>query len=304
MFPVKINRIEYIQNGSTREHVSLRTRHAVIAHSKIEKGPGRYGQAPERWVFVKAVAEPYGKLLWREYQAIRHISAYPWLSHPKKRRHPPITPRIIQPFIFIPDKHRYYLVVEHLRDPNARYALHPLLENQAPLGLDNWLIFFQSFCSAVRYIHRRGVYHCDLTPEHVWINEDCSIVRLIDFSMSVSPEADEFPLGGTDAYSPPELFSGGSESLTPSMMDSYGLATTLYFALTGKQYPMVGPIWCSLTDEINRGHIIEWQGGKCNNGPWGAHRNKTEIKKLTGALECDGKNRSDILSVVHPKNYP
>ncbi|CAL6056821.1 Kinase [Hexamita inflata] len=47
-------------------------------------------------------------------------------------------------------------------------------------GLVQTIKIFQSFCQAVQQLHKYNIFHCDIKPEHLLIDEDN--VYLIDFS--------------------------------------------------------------------------------------------------------------------------
>ncbi len=84
--------------------------------------------------------------------------------------------------------------------------------------------------SALAAAHEAEIVHCDLKPSNVLFARDGS-VRLSDFGAAHSSATHTLDLlRGSLLFAPPELLEGRRPSL-PN--DVYGLAVTLYFAVTG-----------------------------------------------------------------------
>ncbi|WP_438489886.1 serine/threonine-protein kinase [Streptomyces sp. S186] len=83
-------------------------------------------------------------------------------------------------------------------------------------------------CSAVHYLHGKGLLHLDLKPSNIVI--DCRRAKLLDLSIARSPGP--APPGiGTVGYLAPEQAGGGT--LSPAT-DVWGIGSTLYEAATGR----------------------------------------------------------------------
>ncbi|KAI5464519.1 kinase-like domain-containing protein [Mariannaea sp. PMI_226] len=92
----------------------------------------------------------------------------------------------------------------------------------------------------VRYIHSRGVMHCDIRPENFLIHaspDDNLNIRICDFGGSKCEELD------VDGYAFPAtafLHPSDAESEPSPVVDFFGLGSVLYFIQTG-HWPYRGP---------------------------------------------------------------
>ncbi|MBV6697109.1 serine/threonine protein kinase [Kitasatospora aureofaciens] len=111
----------------------------------------------------------------------------------------------------------------HLLDGRTR---RPTATDLALLGLH--------LCSAVHYLHGRGLLHLDLKPSNIVI--DCHRAKVLDLSVARPPGVAR-PGIGTDGYLAPEQARGGP--LTGAA-DVWGIGITLYRAATGA-VPFAGP---------------------------------------------------------------
>ncbi len=98
---------------------------------------------------------------------------------------------------------------------------HPLME-----------LFWQAL-QALRYLHRRGIFHCDLKPDNILVLPD-GTVKLLDFGLAtVRGQFNERHMFGTLPYLPPEVLNGHQHR---ESSDLYTLALILYELLHGS-YP-------------------------------------------------------------------
>ena len=109
---------------------------------------------------------------------------------------------------------------------------------------------------AIRYVHDKGVVHCDLKTENVLVSSERTetgrrkpSVKLLDFGLARLHEnaGQSMALSGTPAYLAPERIRGAAPA--PSM-DIYSLGIVFYEMVTGAP-PFTGPIESVLFKHIN-----------------------------------------------------
>jgi eukaryotic-like serine/threonine-protein kinase len=117
------------------------------------------------------------------------------------------------------------VILEMLRGETLRRALAAA---SAGLPVRDVAVLGTHVCSALGYLHDRGIVHLDLKPSNVVI--DGGVAKLIDFSIARAPG----PLrkrAGTRRYMSPEQARGG-EVGPPA--DVWGAGMVLYQAATGR----------------------------------------------------------------------
>jgi serine/threonine-protein kinase len=141
-------------------------------------------------------------------------------------------PVIVRGFGAVLDGARPHLVMEHLEGPH----LSRLLRKFGALAPEQTIPLALQLCSALHYLHAKRLVHLDVKPRNTIMGAP---PRLIDLSiMRTFDQAAELkePIG-TDAYMAPEQCDPSRAPVGPEA-DVFGLAATLYQAITGKRpYP-------------------------------------------------------------------
>ena len=117
---------------------------------------------------------------------------------------------------------------------------HTLSQVLERLGSFDWraaALCGMDLCSAVAAVHAKGLVHADIKAQNVMREEGGRIV-LVDFGLGQRLQHGRTgPTGvGTPVYAAPELFAGGSASVSS---DIYSLGVLLYHLVTG-QFPVHG----------------------------------------------------------------
>jgi serine/threonine protein kinase len=151
--------------------------------------------------------------------AVREARALRALRHPS----------LVRLFGDALDGERPHLVLEFLDGPR----LSTLLRKFGPLSAEQAVSLARQLCSALTYMANEGWVHLDLKPANIIVT---SSPTLIDLSVArTSMELGEItsPVG-TDAYMAPEQCLPELFGLIEARTDVWGLAVTLYKALTAR----------------------------------------------------------------------
>jgi serine/threonine protein kinase len=127
-----------------------------------------------------------------------------------------------------------YIVMEYV----AGRSLKSLTREAAPLVPAPAIDLTAQLLRAVRYIHARGIIHCDLKPDNAIVATDGQL-KLTDFGIARRHARDITQTGvlmGTVQYLSPEQVEGERASVAS---DLYSVGITLYELLTG-QVPFNG----------------------------------------------------------------
>lgn len=137
-------------------------------------------------------------------------------------------PMVVRGFHAEASGDRPYIALERLHGP----PLARLIRRHGALDLDQVIPLAMQVCSALHYLHARGVVHLDVKPSNIIMD---TVPRLIDFSIARS-FADAAALDhttGTDRYLAPEQADPPRTGTPGPASDVWGLGVTLFHAITG-----------------------------------------------------------------------
>jgi serine/threonine protein kinase len=129
-------------------------------------------------------------------------------------------------------------------EPLTGGSLDHVLRETGPLAPGLVAELGVQLCSAMHYVHGRGLVHSDLKPGNVI--GDRGFAKVLDFSLARAPGRGHAGRG-TAAYLPPEQARGG---LVTGAADVWGIGAVLYAALTARApFPALegGPRYPQLT---------------------------------------------------------
>ena len=112
-------------------------------------------------------------------------------------------------------------------EPLTGGSLDHVLREDGPLEPGVVAELGVQLCSAMHYVHGRGLVHCDLQPGNVV--GDRGFAKVLDFSLARAPGRGHAGRG-TAAYLSPEQARG---AMVTGAADVWGIGAVLYAALTG-----------------------------------------------------------------------
>lgn len=158
----------------------------------------------------------------------------------------PGLPRVTDEF---PQENAQYLVMEYVEGEDCQEIIE---RTKAPLALATVVGWIHQVCEALTYLHEctPPVIHRDVKPANIRVTPGGQ-AKLVDFGIaklyvSGRPTSTAISRTGTQGYSPPEQYSGGTDMRS----DIYALGATIYALLTGVEPPDSGGLaagWQQLT---------------------------------------------------------
>lgn len=130
-----------------------------------------------------------------------------------------------------------YYVMDFINGSN----LQQLVKSQGRLSFDVALEYITQVARALDYLHSDRLNHLDIKPANIMVRNDGS-VALIDFGLakhydSSGNQTSTTPAGISQGYAPLEQYNeGGIKDFSPAT-DTYALAATAYYLITGSVPP-------------------------------------------------------------------
>jgi serine/threonine-protein kinase len=123
-----------------------------------------------------------------------------------------------------------YIVLEYL----AGESVGELVSREGRLGVEFALELAKRAASALVAAHAEGVIHRDVKPDNLFLVDDGSVLKILDFGMAKLQEGAFTAVGtaiGTLPYMAPEQSMGDR---VDGRTDVYGLGITLFRMITGR----------------------------------------------------------------------
>ena len=142
-------------------------------------------------------------------------------------------PNIVGVHQVFEDNDTAYMAMDHIKGHDL---LEIIDEGKRVLTPDLIVTMAAKLVSAIGYIHGRGLLHCDISPDNIFLTPEGEPI-LIDFGAarrSAVGEAQKYSGLSVvkDGYSPHELYTAAGNSGLWS--DIYSLGASLYHAITGE----------------------------------------------------------------------
>ncbi|MCB9849170.1 MAG: serine/threonine protein kinase [Phycisphaerales bacterium] len=112
------------------------------------------------------------------------------------------------------------------------------LEQHRPNRLDHFLTIFQKVAKGLAALHKTGHIHADMKPNNVLVGAK-GVVKIIDFGQSCPIGHKKERIQGTPDYIAPEQVR---RSTLDQRTDVFNLGATMYWVLTGQNFPTELPV--------------------------------------------------------------
>ena len=111
-------------------------------------------------------------------------------------------------------------------------SLNSFIYNNSHISNSTAIDIILQLCHIVEYLHNNGIYHADIKPENIVINE--GKIFLLDYGNAGSFDEGNRPPVGTKFYASPEMYSG--EPLQRGS-DVYSIGVIFLMLITGSKNP-------------------------------------------------------------------
>jgi 5'-AMP-activated protein kinase catalytic alpha subunit len=144
-------------------------------------------------------------------------------------------PNIVQLYEVMADKNKIYFVMEYVNRGDFLQMLQKLHQEEKQLDEDTARKYFQQLISAMDFCHSRGVYHRDLKPDNILLDDNGNI-KIVDFGLSAIKEnvGNDGLLHtrcGTPGYFAPEIVNGAGYDGVKA--DVWSCGVMLYILISG-----------------------------------------------------------------------
>lgn len=132
-------------------------------------------------------------------------------------------PNILKPFDYQTDEIYIYMLMELFP-----FDLFDVIKNNRYKGISIDMIYkiLNELLSAVKHCHDNGIYHYDIKPENILVDNNKNI-KLIDFDNSFIRNNNNKRVTGTDLYLPPE-FNNDEKIYNHASVDVWSIGVLLY----------------------------------------------------------------------------
>lgn len=146
-------------------------------------------------------------------------------------------PNIIKYFDHFEDEETAYFVLEYFNGYTLQRIVFESYKRplEVPLTLQMIKNYLKQILEGLKYLHSKNIYHCDLKPENIIIENEK--LKIIDFGCSIISElpvnSKKLMYWGTPGYSPPETLSSDNQVFLENV-DIWAVACNIYYIFKNK----------------------------------------------------------------------
>ncbi|MFL5338740.1 MAG: serine/threonine protein kinase [Gemmataceae bacterium] len=118
------------------------------------------------------------------------------------------------------------------------YVPGPTLDRLKAMSVKKLLPIFVQVAAGLVHMHRRGVYHADMKPNNIILNERTGDAKIIDYGLAWVRGEKKDRIQGTPEYMAPETVTS---SLINEKTDIFNFGATMYRLVTWRLPPVLLP---------------------------------------------------------------
>lgn len=174
--------------------------------------------------------------------------------------HPDTHPNIVKYYGYSEDEEDGYFLLEYVNGYDLNRIINESKTNKIEkyISKESILKYIKQLIEGLEYLHKKGIYHCDIKPENILVYKDRVII--IDFGSSIISSKQVINVKdedfiGTPGHLPPEIADYTYKGdIDLEYVDIFGLGSVLFFCYT-KTVPFIGKMSLDTSNNVKNMNI-------------------------------------------------